>query len=1020
MPPALHLRVLGTAGLWAEGEGGEHPILGPGKPLALVAYLALAPQRSETREHLVDLLWADAEPEAARRNLRQSLYQVRRLLGDECISGDHDRLALACPVRVDRDEFLAAIDAGDLRRAVDLYAGPFFPAFAAPGGAGFEHWADLERQHLHAAFLRALEALGREAIARHRVRDGIALARRLRDAAPERESGWRLLLEALVTVGDWVQAATEAETCETLLRDLERTPEPATAALLRAARQAPSPAAAAEARLIVEMVGREAEFATVISAWEGAAKGRLRHVHILGTAGIGKTRLLRDVAARIAATGARVVHVRANQGERNLSYAVAGDLTRQLAALPGATGIAPATAGVLLGLDPALSARFPAARAAAADADELLRLRAMAVADLLAAVADERAVAVLVDDLHWTDAASRSVLAGLGARAAASPVLLVTTARPVADAAGTVRPEETVTLRPLTPDQVGQLMESAATLPEGLRAAGIVAAIHEAAAGSPLLVLNILQLAIDQGWLSRDAETWEGRDIGALLAQLRTGSALDRRLAGLGAHERRLLLSLAVAGAPVHDIVIEGMSRRFAFGATSTLHTLEVAGFVSRHGQAWETAHDLVAEQVLEGATRDELRAARNALGSALLDDAGEDEDRLRGAARQLAAAAEQVALARTYHRYARARRKRGDTQGARAMARDLLGAEASTDAVNGLARTLPWQLRLTRPIWFGLGGVAALTAIIGVLLWLGQPVRLVIRQMPEAWDQFSETPWVIDVLDRTGRTARGVEDSVELLMVGDTLAFGLVGRRKAAVRDGRATFDSLSASPGRRARSTLGFRLPGLPVVFSDSFISGNRANVLRLDSGRLNGQVVTPARRQVNLAPGEILQGRLVLRLTAITGIASQVMAVVPQWGDRRTNLYNARAVPAHVINLAFEQRLAIAGPTRPGRYGLVLAYGMETEARFIAAGSNWAFGEPLWFDGNDLYDLTAAQRDSANRAGGLMRPWDLPTQQHPTQQLNTWSEAMPVANGRVGTRFRERHPRWVPMTTLEIVVR
>jgi DNA-binding SARP family transcriptional activator len=44
---------------------------------ALLAYLALFPQRSHTREELADLLWPDAEPEVARTNLRTASWSHR-------------------------------------------------------------------------------------------------------------------------------------------------------------------------------------------------------------------------------------------------------------------------------------------------------------------------------------------------------------------------------------------------------------------------------------------------------------------------------------------------------------------------------------------------------------------------------------------------------------------------------------------------------------------------------------------------------------------------------------------------------------------------------------------------------------------------------------------------------------------------------------------------------------------------------------------------------------------------------
>jgi predicted ATPase len=45
-----------------------------------------------------------------------------------------------------------------------------------------------------------------------------------------------------------------------------------------------------------------------------------------------------------------------------------------------------------------------------------VRQRGVAVAELLTAVADERPLALLVDDLHWADAQSRQIMVGAANR----------------------------------------------------------------------------------------------------------------------------------------------------------------------------------------------------------------------------------------------------------------------------------------------------------------------------------------------------------------------------------------------------------------------------------------------------------------------------------------------------------------------------------------------------------------------------------------------------------------------------
>src|SRR5437764_13577766 len=50
---------------------------------AVLAYLALEAARAHTLEALAALFWPDEPDQVAKQNLRQALYQLRQLLGDQ-------------------------------------------------------------------------------------------------------------------------------------------------------------------------------------------------------------------------------------------------------------------------------------------------------------------------------------------------------------------------------------------------------------------------------------------------------------------------------------------------------------------------------------------------------------------------------------------------------------------------------------------------------------------------------------------------------------------------------------------------------------------------------------------------------------------------------------------------------------------------------------------------------------------------------------------------------------------------
>src|SRR4051794_4610724 len=93
------------------GEDGS-PLggLGPGKPLAMIAYLAV--RREARREELVDLLWGGVAEANARNAFRQALHRLRSALGEELLPPDRDRVILATSstLDVDRERLLAALE----------------------------------------------------------------------------------------------------------------------------------------------------------------------------------------------------------------------------------------------------------------------------------------------------------------------------------------------------------------------------------------------------------------------------------------------------------------------------------------------------------------------------------------------------------------------------------------------------------------------------------------------------------------------------------------------------------------------------------------------------------------------------------------------------------------------------------------------------------------------------------------------------------------------------------------------
>ena len=179
--------------------------------LALLAFLAVAPGRTASRDRLIALLWPESETGPARHRLSVALHAIRRGLGTDAIltTGDAVVLNLAV-VRTDVGAFLDAVEAGRLREAVEVCRGPFLDGFYLKDGLDFERWADRERERLAGLCRSALEQLASEAETEGRHGDAMAWRRRITTRAPYESSAALALMETMVAGGDVAAAIDHA------------------------------------------------------------------------------------------------------------------------------------------------------------------------------------------------------------------------------------------------------------------------------------------------------------------------------------------------------------------------------------------------------------------------------------------------------------------------------------------------------------------------------------------------------------------------------------------------------------------------------------------------------------------------------------------------------------------------------------------------------------------------------------------------------------------------------------------
>jgi ATP/maltotriose-dependent transcriptional regulator MalT len=300
--------------------------------------------------------------------------------------------------------------------------------------------------------------------------------------------------------------------------------------------------------LAVHLVGRADELGSIDEVLAELGRGRPGAIEVAGEPGIGKTRLLRELAARAEASGQLVLAGSASELERNLPFSVFVDALDDYVA-----GVEPATLAALADdVQAELAHVFPALSALAAGrevAPQHERYRShRAVRELLARLAAARPLVLILDDFHWADPASVELLGALLRRPPAAAVLLALAVRPrqmperLAAALERAHREAGLTrieLGALTAGEARQLLG-------GSVAAAEAAALYEDSGGNPFY---LQQLARAAGRAAGPASAPAGVPL-AIGVPPAVAAALAEELAMLSGTARSLLGGAAVAGDP--------------------------------------------------------------------------------------------------------------------------------------------------------------------------------------------------------------------------------------------------------------------------------------------------------------------------------------------------------------------------------------------------------------------------------------------------------------------------------------
>ena len=218
----------------------------PSKKLAgLLAYLACTAPQPQPRERLMALLWGSHFDAQAKQNLRQAIFRLRKVLGQDALESDGELVSLnTAAVLCDVSRFEALVREGSrdaLSAAADLYRGGLIDDVVVRE-EGWNEWLTGERERLLDLALDAIVRLGEQELVAGRAEHALKAGRRAIALNTMREDAHRLIVQALAAAGRKAEAIKHYQDLVALLKhELNTEPDAATRSLVAGLRSTQPP-----------------------------------------------------------------------------------------------------------------------------------------------------------------------------------------------------------------------------------------------------------------------------------------------------------------------------------------------------------------------------------------------------------------------------------------------------------------------------------------------------------------------------------------------------------------------------------------------------------------------------------------------------------------------------------------------------------------------------------------------------------------------------------------------------------
>jgi DNA-binding SARP family transcriptional activator len=522
----LHVSLLGEQAITGGGGDGAASRTRSSRSVALVAFLAVHAGSPQPRQRIAGLFWPESTDAQALTNLRRELHQLRQVLGDEpslvvtpvdLCWRDTDTCRVDLRVfSFEREAALTAAAAGDDEGVLAHAAGAIaeYRGDLLPGG--YEDWLLDARSEIERQCVGLCDLLGETRARGGDLAGAVEVARRRIQLQPLEETGYRTLMQLQAELGDRAGALSTYHHCASVLeRELGVVPDASTRKVFqrlmahaRPADRPPEtagPAAGRPGLAAAQLFGRSAELGQLQDVWRAAAAGRCGLALVRGGAGVGKTRLVAEVASAAQLQGAVVASSQCFGTSGRLALAPVADWLRNPAVQSAAAALDPAWRAEVGRLMPGESygGRGSGPRAMA-DAWQRHRFYE-GLARALLAVA--RPTLLVLDNMQWCDQETLAFITFCLQLAGGCPLLVAGTVRDddlgddpeLGDWAVRMRATGLLTeisLGPLDATDTAQLAEAISGKPLPAADADL---LHATTGGFPLFVIEAVRSTADPG-----------------------------------------------------------------------------------------------------------------------------------------------------------------------------------------------------------------------------------------------------------------------------------------------------------------------------------------------------------------------------------------------------------------------------------------------------------------------------------------------------------------------------------------